>query len=135
MSKERNIFPLRMSSDTSEMVRALYKHDNCSSQNEFIEKAVEFYVSYLTTNNHTSFLNPMLLSAVKASLKDNENRMASHLFNLSVEMSMMMNILAAGLEVTDEQLYKLRGRCIREVRASKGKISFEDALAFQRSDD
>ena len=135
MSRERNIFPLRMDSETTEMAKVLYKQDNCSSQNEFIEKAVNFYISYITTNNHTSFLNPMLHEAVKASLKENENRMANNLFRLSVELSMMMNILASGLELTDEQLRNLRSRCTREIKKSKGKISLEDAIEYQRSDD
>ena len=128
MSKERNIFPLRMDSDTTEMVKILYKQDDCTSQNEFIEKAVLFYISYITTNEHTSFLNPMLHSAIKASLKENENRMANNLFRLSVEMSMMMNILAEGLEISEESLKALRNNCTKHIKATKGRVQFEDVL-------
>ena len=47
-------------------------------------------------------------------------------------MSMMMNILAAGLEISDEDLRKLRGRCINEVKRTRGKISMEEAVKFQQ---
>ena len=33
-----------------------YRSDNCKSQSEFIEKAVEFYLGYLNTKNAGAFL-------------------------------------------------------------------------------
>lgn len=45
---------------------------------------------------------------------------------------MMMNILAAGMELTDEDLRELRGRCVREVKETRGRISFEDAWEYQK---
>ena len=50
----------------------------------------------------------------------------------SVEMSVMMNILAAGLEISEEELRSLRGRCIQQVRKARGKISIEEAVKFQQ---
>lgn len=43
---------------------------------------------------------------------------------------MMMNILAAGLEISDEDLQKLRGRCVAEVKRNKGRINMEDAVKY-----
>jgi hypothetical protein len=48
-----------------------------------------------------------------------------------VEISMMMHLLAATLEVTDEELHRLRGRCVVEVKKTKGKIRLDDAVEFQ----
>ena len=45
---------------------------------------------------------------------------------------MMMNILAAGMELTDEDLRELRPRCVREVKETRGRISFEDAADYQK---
>ncbi len=133
MEKNRNIFPLRLTPDTTDMVKAIYTQDNCASQNEFIEKAVKFYISYLTTERETSYLNTMLYNAMKSALKESENRQASLLFKLAVEMNLMMNILAAGLNISEETLKSMRGRCIKEVKASRGRVSFEDALEYQNS--
>lgn len=47
-------------------------------------------------------------------------------------LDMMMNILAAGMELTDEDLRELRGRCVREVKETRGRISFEDAWEYQK---
>lgn len=50
----------------------------------------------------------------------------------SFSPAMMMNILAAGMELTDEDLRELRGRCVREVKETRGRISFEDAVDYQK---
>ena len=61
-------------------------------------------------------------------MKETENRQSANLFRLSVEMSMMMNILAAGLEIGDEDLRQLRGRCVAAVKRTKGKISMDETI-------
>lgn len=95
-------------------------------------KAIDFYVGYLTSQNATTYLSKILLEAIAGTLKENENRQSANLFRLSVEMSMMMNILAAGLEISDEDMRKLRGRCIQEVKRNKGRINMEDAIKYQQ---
>lgn len=108
---------------------------NTKSRSEFIEKALQFYMGYLTSENTVEYLPKVLVSAMQGILRETENRNSSNLFRLSVEMSMMMNILAAGLEISDEDLRKLRGRCVNEVKKTKGKISIEDAVKFQQGID
>ena len=45
---------------------------------------------------------------------------------------MMMNVLAAGMEIPDEQLKALRGRCGQDVKKNSGNISLDDAVRYQR---
>lgn len=111
---------------------SLLERDNCKSRSEFIDKALNFYMGYLVTEDTTGYLSKILISAMQGILKETENRNANNLFRLSVEMSMMMNILAAGLEISDEELRSLRGRCVQEVRKTRGKISMEEAIKFQQ---
>ncbi|WP_242981422.1 hypothetical protein [Ruminiclostridium sufflavum] len=108
---------------------------NTKSRSEFIEKALQFYMEYLTSENTSEYLPKVLVSAIQGILRETENRNSSNLFRLSVEMSMMMNILAAGLEISDEDLRKLRGRCVNEVKKTKGKISIGNAVKFQQGID
>ena len=89
-------------------------------------------MGYLASENTTGYLSKVLVSAIQGTLRETENRNSSNLFRLSVEMSMMMNILAAGLEISDDDLRKLRGRCINEVKKTRGKINMEDAVKFQQ---
>ena len=105
---------------------------DCKNRSDFLEKAVDFYIGYLSSQNATTYLSKILLEAIAGTLKENENRQSANLFRLSVEMSMMMNILAAGLEISDEDMRKLRGRCVQEVKRNKGRINMEDAVKYQQ---
>ena len=118
--------------ETMDEMDSLLERDNCKSRSEFIDKALNFYMGYLLSENTTGYLSKILISAMQGMLKETENRNANNLFRLSVEMSMMMNILAAGLEISDEELRNLRGRCIKEVRKTRGRISMEEAVKFQQ---
>ncbi|MCQ4922254.1 hypothetical protein NE686_04100 [Tissierella carlieri] len=118
--------------ETMEEMDNLLEKDNCKSRSEFIDKALNFYMGYLLSEDTTGYLSKILISAMQGMLKETENRNANNLFRLSVEMSMMMNILAAGLEISDEELRNLRGRCIKEIRKTRGKISMEEAVKFQQ---
>ncbi len=55
-------------------------------------------------------------------------RIARLLFKLTVEISMMMHVLAAGLEIDSSQLDALRGRCVQEVKRTNGTINLKDTL-------
>lgn len=105
---------------------------DCKNRSDFLEKAVDFYIGYLSSQNATTYLSKILLEVIAGTLKENENRQSANLFRLSVEMGMMMNILAAGLEISDEDMRKLRGRCVQEVKRNKGRINMEDAVKYQQ---
>ena len=118
--------------ETIERMDSMLEADNAKSRSEFIEKALQFYMGYLDSENSTEYLSKVLVSAIQGLLRETESRNSGSLFRLSVEMAMMMNILAAGLEISEEDLRKLRGRCVNEVKKTRGKISMEDAVKFQQ---
>ncbi|SHJ74848.1 hypothetical protein SAMN02745248_00826 [Hathewaya proteolytica DSM 3090] len=118
--------------ETIEKMDNLLERDNCKSRSEFIDKALNFYMGYLVSEDTTGYLSKILISAMQGTLKETENRNSSNIFRLSVEMSMMMNILAAGLEISEEELRNLRGRCVQQVKKARGKVSMEEAIKFQQ---
>lgn len=113
----------------------LMQAHHMKNHTEFISEAVDFYIGYLNSQSSTTFLSQNLLGAIQGTLQNTENRVANNLFRLSVELSMMMHLLATTLDITDEELYSLRGRCVSEVKKTRGKIRFDDAVAFQQSPD
>lgn len=42
-------------------IRGMYKSDNCSTMTEFVQKAVEFYIGYLESQNSINFIAPIIL--------------------------------------------------------------------------
>jgi hypothetical protein len=106
--------------------------DNCKSRSEFLDKAARFYAEYVSTEDTSSYLTPVLLSAIKGVIQDSENRIARLLFKQAVELDMVMNVLAAGMEIGDDQLKALRGRCVQEVKKTGGAVTLDQAVRYQR---
>lgn len=115
-----------------EQVRKWYKADDCSSQSEFIEKAIHFYIGYISSENGSDYLPKIITSTVKGIVNDSDNRISRILFKLAVEQAITMNVVAATCNIGREQLEKLRGTCVAQVKRTNGVYSFEDAFDFQK---
>ena len=135
MPRNKIKFALRISPEMQELVKELCPRDNCQTQNEFIERAIRFYAGYVSGKEAMEYLPPALVSAIRAAVKASEDRLSRLLFKLAVEMDMMMNVLAAAMEIPEEQLRELRGRCIQEVKKTHGMISLDDAVEYQNGGD
>ena len=114
------------------MVGGEYKADGCSTQNEYIEKAIQFYSGYLDTESADAYLPRVLADVLEGKLGALGKRMGHLLFKLSVDQNLMGNILAADIEIDPDQLRKARVRCVKEVKETNGEISFEDAVRYQQ---
>ena len=108
---------------------------NCKSRSEFLEQAALFYAGYLSGEDACDYLPPALVSALRGTLQDSENRTARLLFKLAVEVSIMMNVLASELEINESDLEKLRARCVREVKRTNSSVSFQEAVRYQKGVD
>jgi len=134
MPREKIKFALRIMPETQQLVKDYYPLDNCQNQSEFIEKAIHFYVGYVSSKNGTEFLAPVLVSALQGTVESMENHISRLLFKLAVEINMMMNVLASELDTNPETLEQMRGRCIQEVKKTIGSITFVDAVRYQRGE-
>ena len=135
MTEEKIKFQMRIDPDTDRKIKAAIPRANCRSQNEFMEKAVRFYCDYLAAEDVADFLPPIFVHAMQGTIQSSENRIARLLFKLTVEISMMMNVLAEGLEINVSRLNDLRWRCVQEIKKVNGTISFEDTLAKNQEEE
>jgi hypothetical protein len=113
---------------------AFLKTADARSRNEFVSMAIRWYIGYLSAQNTVEILPVALTSAVSGAVQSSENRMARLLFKLAVEMSMMMNVVAAGADLDDVGLSRLRGKCVENVKKSIGAVNFDEVLRYQRGE-
>ena len=97
MPDEKIKFLMRIDPATDRKIKAAMPLANCRSQNEFVEKALQFYCDYVASQDCFSVLPPMLIAALRATVQGSENHICRLLFKLAVEMDMMMNVLAGAL--------------------------------------
>ena len=133
VSKDKIKFAAYLHPETLDKIKELYRGDDCSSKSEFIEKAVRFYIGYLTADDKSNYLPNMFLSNMRAIASESDNRVSRMLFKLAVEQAMMMNIMAANYDIEPGTLSRLRGSCVEEVKRLGGSFSMKDAVEWQNS--
>ena len=132
VSKDKIKFAAYLHPETLDKIKELYRGDDCSSKSEFIEKAVRFYIGYLTAEDKSNYLPNMFLSNMRAIASESDNRVSRMLFKLAVEQAMMMNIMAANYDIDPGTLSRLRGSCVEEVKRLGGSFSMKDAVEWQK---
>lgn len=120
--------PVWMEPKVIEKLKSLILLQNVANISQLIAKSVDFYLGYLGTNDATEFLSETLIGVVDSSIRQTEGRNATNLFRLAVEMNIIMRILAEGMDIPNEVIENLRGKAIKQVKKSNGKVKFEDAL-------
>lgn len=135
MEKEKKIrIPLWIYPSVEEKIQKNFEADNCKSPSEFIEKAILFYCGYLASEEYRQYLPNVLVSTMQGSLDSFEDRMATLLFKIAVELSMMLHVTAAANEIDEDTLTRLRGLCVEEVKRLHGSVRLDDAVRFQNGE-
>ncbi len=135
MEKEKKIrIPLWIYPSVEEKIQKNFEADNCKSPSEFIEKAILFYCGYLASEEYRQYLPNVLVSTMQGSLDSFEDRMATLLFKIAVELSMMLHVTAAANEIDEDTLTQLRGLCVEEVKRLRGSVRLDDAVRFQNGE-
>ena len=114
--------------ETKVTVERLYRQDGCSSQSEFMEKAIRFYCGYLQSEYAGDFLPKILGETLEAILSMFGDRIGRLLFNQTVEHNVMNHILASDTDIDAATYQKMRGMSYQEVLRTNGQISFPEVL-------
>lgn len=125
-------FQLWLKPSVLDMADKLYEDDNCGSRSEFIEKAIQFYAGYLHAQHSQDYMPKVITSTLKGMVAESSNQISRVLFKMAVEQAITMNVVAATCGISREQIDKLRGVCVSQVKRSNGAYSFEDAYDFQK---
>ena len=113
MSKKEK-FPLYLSPEKKAILERRYQEDGSRSITAFIERAVDFYLDYLSANNAGLFLPTSIKSYVDGRLGQLENRMASLLYKQAVEQDMVAGILADAYQFNEDDLQRRRTESINK---------------------
>ena len=125
MSKEtRDRLALRMQPETRRRIEQWYQADNCKSQNEFVEKAVNFYADYLSAQDNT-LLPTAIKSMIDGRLGVLEDHISRRGFTRDVELDVIIGIFADVFQISLDDLKRRRAESVRNVKATNGLISLE----------
>ena len=135
VEKEKKIhIPLWIYPSVEDRIMKNFEVDNCKSPSEFLEKAIIFYCGYLASEEYKQYLPNVLVSTMQGSLDSFEDRIATLLFKIAVELCMVLHVTAATNQIDEDTLSRLRGLCVNEVKRLRGSVRLDDAVRFQNGE-
>ncbi len=75
--------PVKQDAEINEFVDNGY----AKSQNDFINKVIEFYIGYLRNEKNIDYIAPILSSVIKSQMADIERNLSEIIFKLAVEVA------------------------------------------------
>ena len=124
MPKEQ--MTIRLYPETRRRMDSWLEESNSKNRNEFVEKALRFYMGYLGADDITEYLSDALVAALRGIIADNANRTNSLLFKCAVEQGIMAHTIAAHFRDTMEDRRALRGYVVDLAKADQTE-AFVDA--------
>ena len=128
MSKEgQERITFRTSTKTRSAIEQLMGEDGSRSMNEFIEHAVIRYIDQILMSKST-MLPKAISSAIDGRLGMLEDRLSALQFNNSVELDMLVQIIAGQYDLDPGYLRKLRSDSVKNVKQTSGRVSLANAV-------
>ena len=126
MSKKEK-FALYLTPEKKARLERRYQEDGSRSITGFIERAIDFYLDYLSANNAGLFLPTSIQSYLDGRVGQTENKMASLAYKQAVELD--------SFQFSEEDLRRRRAESVRNVKQTNGRISFEKRVRESWEDD
>ena len=137
MEEKRKPYNLSIKPSIMGKVEDKYRDAGYKTRSAFIEQAIEFYCGYLNSEKDQSYLPGAVVSALQGTISQLERGVCLQLHKVAVELYSLENLMAVatGVEVTQDQLHKLRKRANAAVRENGGMLSLVDAYRYQNGED
>ena len=127
MSKDKEQIAFRVSPQMKREIDLIMDSDGSRTRNEFLEHAVRFYIDHLLARDMTT-LPLSMTSAIDGRLGTLEDRLSALQFNNSVELDMLVQIIAHAYKFNDTALRKLRSESVKNVKQTSGRVSLASAV-------
>lgn len=126
--KER--FQCWLTKEVKDQMRELYKTDNCSTMNEFVEKALVFYIGYISSDRSEEFISKTLLCEMQAMFSELESKDSRALFKLAVEIGVLGDLVARFVNVPFAEVEATRDYIAEQVKATNGAYDLGESMTY-----
>lgn len=117
-SKKRSVTRIGFYFDDDKLdwIRKNREMAGARSNSEFVNRAVEFYVGYLNSEQSQDYLIKTVSSMMDAKLDLTKNQTDGMIFKLAVEVAMQNRILAKTVKIGEDEIKKIRDKALDDVR-------------------
>ena len=112
----------------------LIKLTGAKSRNDAIDRAINFYFGYISSELSQDFLCSVYGQQTEGMIKNMANRLARLDFKAAVELDMLVRLLCADLSLSKDDFNKMRSRAVEDVKRLNGSIDIYNAAIESNSD-
>ena len=106
------------------MIDENLRRADAGSRNDFVEKAVEFYVGHLNAEDSSQYIGELLSQELDKRFSRFTKTFSTNQYKTSVQLSVLCHLLAAEFQYDQTQLDKLIRYCKEEVKRMDSVPSF-----------
>ena len=125
-SEDKQRVSLYIDKETVKTVDVFIKKHGYHSRNEFYETAAKTLIADSALKSSDDILSDKLAKAIENVSAENAKAISNGLFRYSVQLEMMMRVIAKTNHFTDDDLEDMRREAVNNVRRTRGKIKLED---------
>ena len=97
----------------------------CDSRNEFVAKAIEYFIADLQIKNSEGLICEKLADTIAKASDDGMVKISKGLFRYAVEVEVIMKMLSMVLEIDESEIKEMRKEAINNVRRTRGKVRMD----------
>ena len=105
-------------------IREAMSLSGTKKQSQFINEAVDFYVSYIFAEPSVDCLSPIINRSIKNVIAGSEKNICEMLFKLAVEVGVLQDAFTDCYTFTSEEIDEKRDKIARQVAETNGVIKF-----------
>lgn len=132
---EKSRYSLWLSNEGMKKVDAIYQLDHCRSRSEFVDRAIRFYCGYVESNISEDYIADVFVQTIFPKLDAIKRDLVKSVYNMALQLSMLIHFEAASCDYSDEDLRLLRNKCVADVKRTQRVIDFEKAIHYQRGNE
>lgn len=127
-SENKQRISLYLDRNTVKKADKMMKEYGYKSRNEFYTAAVESLIADELLQENASALSDKLARSVADMSEDNARAISKGLFRYAVQLEMVMRMIAALSDITEEEVEAMRREAINNVRRTRGKVNLTDII-------
>ena len=117
-----------------QVMESLMSITDCSSRNDVIEKAINFYFGYVSSQISQDYLCGAFGSKIEGLVSNLATRISKGNFRTAVESDILTRMLATVIQMNKNEYDRLRVKAIQDVKKTDGSINILDAVESEEEE-
>lgn len=117
-----------MDKDIVEKADKALKVCGCSSRNELVAKAIEYYISEKEIEGASQYLVTRISKSIAQANDVTLKQVTTGLYRYAIYLDMMIQMLGQAMDYDEADIRKMRSEAYKHLKSVKGKVTFESIM-------